>query len=110
MPAFRCLVYIGMPDNPQFVGVQEPQALAEHIYRSKGPSGENKEYLYMLDEALLGLSPDSGDKHIHDLAARVRRIETDPACAKGRAVEQELQKVASGQSGDPQEETEKGGQ
>ena len=107
MPAFLCLVYIGMPDNPQFVGVQEPQALAEHIHRSKGPSGENKEYLYMVETALTELGPSSGDSHIQDLARRVRSIEADPAHAKNLAVTAELRKAASGESFDPQEETEK---
>lgn len=36
------MVYIGLPDNPQFLGPQDPQALAEHVVRSRGPSGENK--------------------------------------------------------------------
>ena len=38
----NCLVYIGLPDNPQFLGPQDPQALAEHIAKSRGPSGENR--------------------------------------------------------------------
>ncbi|KAK8164159.1 ChaC-like protein [Phyllosticta citrichinensis] len=71
----HCMVYIGLPENPQFVGPQDPQALAEHILKSKGPSGENKEYLYMLETALLGLSPESGDDHVTDLLRRCREIE-----------------------------------
>jgi len=55
------------------MGVQEPQLLAEHIYRSKGPSGLNKEYLYNLDIALDSLSSESGDGHIKDLATRVKK-------------------------------------
>jgi len=78
----ECLVYIGLPDNPQFMGVQEPQALAEHIIRSRGPSGENKDYLYQLDEALRELSSESGDEHVHDLARRCRNIE-----ARGNSLE-----------------------
>lgn len=92
---FSCLVYIGMPDNPQFVGVQEPQALAEHIHRSKGPSGENREYLFMLDLALNDLSPDSGDRHIHDLAERVRAIVDGPQAA-ATAAAHKIQRVTSG--------------
>ncbi|EOD49587.1 putative -like protein [Neofusicoccum parvum UCRNP2] len=71
----RCLVYIGLPSNPQFLGPQDPQALAEHIVGSRGPSGENKEYLYQLEEALVGLSAESGDEHITDLARRCREVE-----------------------------------
>ncbi|OAA73107.1 ChaC-like protein [Cordyceps fumosorosea ARSEF 2679] len=71
----RALVYIGTPDNAQFVGPQDPQALAEHIFRSSGPSGPNKDYLLGLDDALAELSPESGDEHVADLARRVRALE-----------------------------------
>lgn len=73
----KCLVYIGMPDNPQFLGPQDPDRLAAHIVRSKGPSGENKEYLYNLAEALEQIRKDSGvdvevDDHVTDIARRAR--------------------------------------
>ncbi|KAK5695146.1 hypothetical protein LTR97_008652 [Elasticomyces elasticus] len=71
----RCLVYIGLPSNPQFLGPQDPQKLAEHIMRSRGPSGENRDYLFQLEEALDGLSKESGDEHVTDLARRCRVIE-----------------------------------
>lgn len=71
----QCLVYIGLPDNPQFLGPQDPQALAEKIMVSRGPSGENREYLYQLEEALEGLSEESGDEHVSDLVRRCREIE-----------------------------------
>ncbi|KAG9242398.1 ChaC-like protein-domain-containing protein [Calycina marina] len=70
----KTLVYIGTPENEQFMGPQEPQVLAEHIYRSIGPSGLNRDYLLSLETALNGLSPDSGDGHITELANRVREI------------------------------------
>ncbi|POS80746.1 cation transporter ChaC [Diaporthe helianthi] len=70
----RTLVYIGTPDNDQFVGPQDIQALAEHICRSEGPSGLNRDYLLGLDEALQELSPESGDEHVTDLSERVRAI------------------------------------
>ncbi|KAI9849222.1 MAG: hypothetical protein M1838_000210 [Thelocarpon superellum] len=71
----RTLVYIGTPENPQFVGPQDPQRLAEHIFRSRGPSGENKEYLFMMAHSLDELCPANGDEHVRDLAQRVRRLE-----------------------------------
>ncbi|OAQ96576.1 hypothetical protein LLEC1_05950 [Akanthomyces lecanii] len=71
----RTLAYIGTPDNAQFVGPQDPQKLAEHIFESQGPSGLNKDYLLGLDTALEELSPESGDEHIADLARRVRALE-----------------------------------
>ena len=43
--------------------------------RSRGPSGENKEYLYLLEEGLEALGEQSGDAHVSDLARRARRFE-----------------------------------
>ena len=41
----RAVVYIGTHDNPAFVGpMKSIDDLALHIYQSRGPSGENKEY------------------------------------------------------------------
>jgi cation transport protein ChaC len=71
----RVLVYIGTPDNPQFVGPQDPEELANHILASKGLSGDNKEYLYELHVALQELCKDSKDTHVGDLARRVRELE-----------------------------------
>ncbi|CCC04914.1 hypothetical protein SMACR_04281 [Sordaria macrospora] len=70
----QTLVYIGTPDNAQFTGPQDPQELAEHIYRSKGPSGLNRDYLWGLEKALDELSPESGDEHVKDLSNRVRAV------------------------------------
>ena len=53
--------------------------LARHILKSRGPSGENREYLFFLEKALLELSTDSGDKHVSDLVRRCRAIEKEEA-------------------------------
>jgi glutathione-specific gamma-glutamylcyclotransferase len=82
----HCLIYIGLPSNPQFLGPQDPQKLARHILRSYGPSGENREYLYMLDESLEHLSVCSGDAHVSDLARRCRGMES----AKGPSTPHEV--------------------
>ena len=74
-PSISTMVYIGTPENPQFTGPQDPQVLAEHIRQSRGPSGENKDYLLRLDESLDELSPDSGDHHVKELAAKVRALD-----------------------------------
>lgn len=79
----RCLVYIGLPSNPQFLGAQHPDALARKILASRGPSGENREYLFNLEEALLGLSPQSEDEHISDLVKRCRALEEGGFTAEG---------------------------
>ncbi|KAF2682755.1 ChaC-domain-containing protein [Lentithecium fluviatile CBS 122367] len=78
-PPIRCLVYIGLPENPQFLGPQDPDALARHILKSRGPSGENREYLFFLEKALLELSRESGDKHVSDLVRRCKEIEREEA-------------------------------
>lgn len=110
LPSIKCLVYIGLPDNPQFLGRQDPQAVAEHICRSRGPSGENVEYLLMLEQALQQLGEGSGDGHVQDLADRVRRIQSSkPGQASAvteNAVEAEVERVQSGNTGQPQEEVE----
>ena len=41
---------------------------------SRGPSGENRDYLFELEGALDGLSVESGDEHVSDLARRCREI------------------------------------
>ena len=100
--SFRALVYIGTPENDQFTGPQEVQALAEHIHRSEGPSGLNKEYLWELEKALDGLSAESGDEHVTDLSRRVRDIEArvQPA-SKGDGLN--LDRLLPSQTGEQQQ-------
>ncbi|KAK7205986.1 ChaC-like protein-domain-containing protein [Myxozyma melibiosi] len=74
------IVYIGTPDNHAFAGVEaDLDKLSELIYKSKGPSGYNKEYLLKLGEALRQLHDTNGvmeeDYHVEDLMARVRKLE-----------------------------------
>ncbi len=78
----RCLVYIGLPSNPQFLGSQDPDALARKILESKGPSGENREYLFNLEKALDGLASGSGDEHVSDLVRRCKAIEGEKGHTK----------------------------
>ena len=107
-PTIKTLVYIGTPENDQFTGPQDPQILAEHIHRSKGPSGRNKDYLLSLEKALADLFPEGEDGHVKDLANRLRRIELDGNIdgtrANNDAVNHKLQKLSCT---DEQEETEK---
>jgi glutathione-specific gamma-glutamylcyclotransferase len=108
-PTITTLVYIGTPENDQFVGPQPPQKLAEHIHKSIGPSGPNKDYLLSLEEALEALSEESGDDHVKDLATRVRKLEREASGVGDRvvhdiAVANELERIGST---DEQEETEK---
>lgn len=70
----HCLVYIGLPNNPQFLGAQQPQAVAETIFSSTGPSGENRDYLFQLKQSLEALGPASHDEHVSDLSRRVQAL------------------------------------
>ncbi|KAK4042072.1 ChaC-like protein-domain-containing protein [Parachaetomium inaequale] len=92
----RTLVYIGTPDNDQFVGPQDPQELAEHIYRSAGPSGPNRDYLWGLEAALDELSPESGDEHVTDLSNRLRAVAAREEEKKKEEEEAEEGVVAAG--------------
>lgn len=114
-------MYIGLPSNPQFLGRQSPQAVAEVIAGSAGPSGANAEYLFMLEAALMGLGEGSVDEHVRDLAERVRSLMKGGKGKGGRsgdgkdgdselktqAVENEVERIRSGESGRAGEETEK---
>jgi len=100
----HCLVYIGMPDNPQFLGALQPQDIAETINMSIGPSGENREYLLHLEKALEDLSVDSHDEHITDLARRVRALAPPSRTSQPPVASDALRKVSSTEE---QEEIEK---
>ncbi|KIX01724.1 uncharacterized protein Z518_09450 [Rhinocladiella mackenziei CBS 650.93] len=105
LPDLDCLVYIGMPDNPQFLGALPPQMIAETINASIGPSGENRDYLLHLEQALNELSPDSRDEHITDLARRVRALTPPTRVSRSIAApDNALRKVNSTEE---QEEIEK---
>ncbi|KAK0754130.1 ChaC-like protein-domain-containing protein [Schizothecium vesticola] len=107
-PPIRTLVYIGTPDNDQFVGPQDPQALAEHISRSAGPSGPNPDYLFGLEAALAALGPESGDEHVTDLSDRLRTIMAERgADVVGLQQQQQYHGFQRAGSVDEQEETEK---
>ena len=75
------MVYIGLPSNPQFLGRESPEDVARVIAASRGPSGANAEYLFMLEESLASLGGESGDSHIKDLARRVKQLLAENACA-----------------------------
>ena len=121
------MVYIGLPSNPQFLGRESPEDVALVIAASRGPSGANAEYLFMLEDSLASLGEESGDSHIKDLATRVKLLLVENAnAATGNdtvpmdgemkiseaglayaAAERELERVRIGEGGKPDEEAEK---
>ncbi|KAF7437395.1 hypothetical protein PC9H_004234 [Pleurotus ostreatus] len=67
--------YVGRNDNPSFIGSEPLDLLSTTIWKSVGPSGPNKEYLYRLADAVRGLSNDSYDSHLYALEKRVKELD-----------------------------------
>jgi len=67
--------YVGRNDNPSFVGSTPLDELAAVIWRSAGPSGPNKEYLYNLATSIRHLAPESFDSHLFALEDKVRALD-----------------------------------
>ncbi|KDN53410.1 ChaC-domain-containing protein [Tilletiaria anomala UBC 951] len=65
------LVYVGLPDNPAFVGPSSLDDLALRIFTCEGPSGRNDEYLLNLAKAVRNLAPDVKDSHLFRLEEKV---------------------------------------
>ncbi|KAI5815441.1 ChaC-like protein-domain-containing protein [Pyronema omphalodes] len=110
LPPIKALVYIGTPTNPQFVpltsGVPSEESLASHIYASRGPSGENREYLYKLHMALEELCPESSDNHVRSLFRKVAIMEAEERLMGIADDEDEGMEEMERIEGGPQEEVE----
>lgn len=59
------LAYIATEQNAAFLGPASELEIAEHIARSAGPSGRNRDYLTALANALRDLSAD--DHHVFEI-------------------------------------------
>ncbi|ART80582.1 gamma-glutamylcyclotransferase [Oceanisphaera avium] len=66
------LVYIATADSEAYLGEAPLLAIAQQIVQAKGPSGENRDYLLNLDNALRQLGMQ--DEHVSQLAAHVQQI------------------------------------
>ena len=65
-------LYIGLPDNPHFLGPADTPDMARHISASQGPSGTNRDYVLELANALgPRLSPET-DPELFALTAALR--------------------------------------
>ncbi len=64
------MVYVADQHNPAFLGAAPLAELAQHIDRSHGPSGSNRDYLLNLAEALRELG--DNDPHVQALEALLR--------------------------------------
>jgi cation transport protein ChaC len=62
-------VYVGLPENPSYLGPDTIEAMARHIAGAEGPSGPNLDYLLQLRAALAKLG--HRDRHIEELVAHL---------------------------------------
>lgn len=66
------LVYIGAPDNAAYLGHASILEIAEQIFRSSGPSGDNKDYVFDLAFALR--EHGEVDKHVFAIEQELKRL------------------------------------
>ncbi|MBB5358154.1 cation transport regulator ChaC [Rhodanobacter sp. ANJX3] len=66
------LVYIATEENAAFLGAASERDIAEHIARSTGPSGPNRDYLLQLADALRQM--DAEDPHVFDIERELVRL------------------------------------
>jgi cation transport protein ChaC len=66
------LVYIATSENEAFLGPASEREIAQHIAKSFGPSGSNREYLMRLANALRELGYE--DAHVFAIEAHLRRL------------------------------------
>ncbi|EGV62580.1 hypothetical protein CANTEDRAFT_115065 [Yamadazyma tenuis ATCC 10573] len=58
-------IYIGTVENASFIGPEDVKVTAKKIVESRGPSGENLEYLQKLCESVRGLG--AADQYLEEL-------------------------------------------
>ena len=69
------LIYIADENNDAYLGEVDEREIAQHIANSRGPSGENSEYLLNLAQALRGLNV--RDEHVFKIEAYLENLMID---------------------------------
>lgn len=73
----EAVVYVANPGNEAYLGPADEDAIARHIATARGPSGENREYLLHLADALRALGSD--DAHVFGIERALRAMAAEPA-------------------------------
>jgi len=73
------LLYVATPANPYFVGPEPLEVTADVVRRSRGPSGNNVDYVLELDRTLAAMG--AADPEVSALAERVRVARPRPTRA-----------------------------
>jgi cation transport protein ChaC len=61
------IIYVANSKNVSFLGPKGINDIAKQIAGSIGPSGNNRDYLFGLDEALRIIAPETPDEHVQEL-------------------------------------------
>ncbi|XP_005094817.1 putative glutathione-specific gamma-glutamylcyclotransferase 2 [Aplysia californica] len=72
---FDLTLYVGTEDNPFYIGPAPVEEMAKQIFYSCGPSGNNKDYIFNLAEALRNIAPEAEDNHLFSLEQELLRLQ-----------------------------------
>tara|TARA_E500000331_G_C17249243_1_gene710391 strand:+ start:301 stop:831 length:531 start_codon:yes stop_codon:yes gene_type:complete len=66
------ITYFASGDNPNYLGHAETSDIAQQIFGASGPSGDNTEYVFRLEQTLGEIG--SPDDHVTDIANQLRQL------------------------------------
>ena len=66
------LIYIARKDNAAYLGEASIDEIARHIHASSGPSGENRDYVFALADALR--LHDEKDEHVFSIEREIKKL------------------------------------
>ena len=70
-------LYIGSPEDRLYTGPLTDKEMTAIVVKAKGPSGDNREYVYLLADGMRKINPEVEDKHLYGLEKEVRRVEME---------------------------------
>ena len=68
------LVYIASPDNAAYLGEASSEEIARHIFNASGPSGPNRDYVFLLADALR--NHNEQDAHVFEIEQHLHTLST----------------------------------